>query len=186
MTKTANDMTDMTGTLDMTGAKTATANDTAAKATTGRTRATSASVGGSPAEAGQPTEATRHGDGITFICYSRCSTCAKARRWLDEHRVSYTSRDIVTDRPNVRELTSWFHASGLPLRRMFNTSGQRYRALGLKDRLGSMSEDEALTLLASDGMLVKRPLVVSAHGILVGFQPKAWGTALSSTGDALE
>lgn len=121
-----------------------------------------------------------------LLCYARCSTCAKARVWLKEHDVPYVERDIKSDHPNVQELTQWYHESGLPIRRFFNTSGQRYRELHLKDRLPSMSDQEALELLASDGMLVKRPLIVNAHNILVGFQPKAWGAVLSSTGDALE
>ncbi|MCH4209319.1 arsenate reductase family protein [Bifidobacterium sp.] len=118
---------------------------------------------------------------LLFICYSHCSTCARARRWLGEHGIEFTERNIKTDNPTKAELTAWYHASGLPIRRFFNTSGQLYRGLGLKGKLPSMSDDEALELLATDGMLVRRPVVVSAHGILVGFSPEAWGTLLAST-----
>jgi arsenate reductase len=100
---------------------------------------------------------------------------------MDEHAVQYTERDIKTDNPNVEELTRWYHDSGLPIRRFFNTSGQLYRAMNLKDKLPGMSDEEALEILSTDGMLVKRPIVVSANGILVGFQPEAWEKALSST-----
>ncbi|MCI1211718.1 MULTISPECIES: arsenate reductase family protein [Bifidobacterium] len=125
-------------------------------------------------------------DALLFVCYSRCSTCAKARRWLGEHDIAFTERDIKTDNPTKAELTAWYHASGLPIRRFFNTSGQIYRALGLKDKLPAMSDDEALELLATDGMLVKRPIVVTAHGILVGFAPEVWRTSLASTDDGIE
>ncbi|MCI1219220.1 MAG: arsenate reductase family protein [Bifidobacterium sp.] len=130
--------------------------------------------------------AGRTEDRLLFICYSRCSTCARARRWLTEQGIEFTQRDIKTDNPTKAELAAWYHASGLPIRRFFNTSGQLYRSLGLKDKLPSMSDDEALELLATDGMLVKRPIVVSAHGILVGFSPEAWGGMLESTGDRIK
>ena len=129
---------------------------------------------------------THHDTVISFICYAHCSTCAKARVWLREHDVPFRERDIIGDNPTLEELTRWHRASGLPIRRLFNTSGQRYRALHLKEKLPDMSDDEALALLATDGMLVKRPIIVSANKFLVGFQPRAWHDALSRTGDALE
>ncbi|KFJ04102.1 arsenate reductase family protein [Bifidobacterium subtile] len=128
----------------------------------------------------------RNADIPLFICYSRCSTCARARRWLGEHDIEFTERDIKTDNPTTTELAAWYHASGLPIRRFFNTSGQVYRALGLKDKLPSMSDDEALELLATDGMLVKRPIIVTAHAILVGFAPEVWRTSLASTHGGIE
>lgn len=115
---------------------------------------------------------------LLFVCYPRCSTCAKARAWLNAHGISFTERDIKTDNPTFEELSAWHKASGLPIRRFFNTSGQLYRALKVKDELPGMSDDEALRLLATNGMLVKRPIVVSAHKMLVGFAPTAWETAL--------
>ncbi|PJM72634.1 ArsC family transcriptional regulator [Bifidobacterium primatium] len=120
-----------------------------------------------------------------FLCYARCSTCAKARKWLDGHGIAYAERDIKGDNPNADELAAWHRASGLPIRRFFNTSGQLYRAMGLKDRLPSMSDEEAVELLATDGMLVKRPLLIvpSADGgeptVLVGFREPQWEQALA-------
>lgn len=120
-----------------------------------------------------------------FICYSRCSTCAKARTWLNDHNVDFTERDIKHDNPTLDELNRWHRKSGLPLKRFFNTSGQLYRNLGLKDKLPSMSAHEQLEILATDGMLVKRPIVVSANKILVGFSPEAWRSALARTADRI-
>ena len=115
---------------------------------------------------------------MEFICYERCTTCQKARRWLDEQGVSYTLRPIKEKNPTQEELARWYRESGLPLKKFFNTSGLQYKALSLKDRLPAMSEEEQLTLLASDGMLVKRPLLVGEGVILVGFREEAWAQAL--------
>ncbi len=109
-----------------------------------------------------------------FICYPRCSTCKKAQNWLDTKGIRYTFRDIKLDPPTAGELRSWSEKSGLPLRKFFNTSGLLYRELGLKDRLPSMSEEEMLSLLASDGMLVKRPLLIDGDRVLVGFREAEW------------
>ena len=97
---------------------------------------------------------------VLFLEYPKCSTCKKAKKWLEEHQVNYDDRHIVEDNPTVEELKDWIGRSGLPLRRFFNTSGMKYRELQLKDRLPKMSEEEQLELLATDGMLVKRPLLV--------------------------
>lgn len=107
---------------------------------------------------------------MLFICYPKCSTCKKAEQYLQAKGLSFTVRDIKTDNPTVDELRTWHAASGLPLKRFFNTSGNLYKQLGLKDKLPTMSEDEQLELLASDGMLVKRPLVIYDGGVLVGFK----------------
>ena len=120
---------------------------------------------------------------MLFLCYPKCTTCQKAQRFLDAHGAAYTLRDIKADRPTREELTAWHAQSGLPLRRFFNTSGLQYRALGLKDRLEQMSEDEQLDLLATDGMLVKRPLLILNDRVLVGFREAEWAQAL---GDAQE
>lgn len=116
---------------------------------------------------------------ILFLEYPRCSTCRKARKWLDDHGISYVDRHIVKDRPNPDELRSWRATSGLPVRRFFNTSGRLYRELGVKDRLKEgMSDDDAFELLASEGMLVKRPIVVGEGFVLVGFCEHEWEQAL--------
>lgn len=107
---------------------------------------------------------------MLFVCYPKCSTCKKAEQYLQAKGLSFTVRDIKTDNPTVDELRTWHAASGLPLKRFFNTSGNLYKQLGLKDKLPTMSEDEQLELLASDGMLVKRPLVIYDGGVLVGFK----------------
>lgn len=107
---------------------------------------------------------------MLFICYPKCSTCKKAEQYLQAKGLSFTVRDIKTDNPTADELRTWYAASGLPLKRFFNTSGNLYKQLGLKDKLPTMSEDEQLELLASDGMLVKRPLVIYDGGVLVGFK----------------
>ena len=107
---------------------------------------------------------------MLFICYPKCSTCKKAEQYLQAKGLSFTVRDIKTDHPTADELRTWYAASGLPLKRFFNTSGNLYKQLGLKDKLPTMSEDEQLALLASDGMLVKRPLVIYDGGVLVGFK----------------
>lgn len=107
---------------------------------------------------------------MLFICYPKCSTCKKAEQYLQAKGLSFTVRDIKTDNPTADELRTSYAASGLPLKRFFNTSGNLYKQLGLKDKLPTMSEDEQLELLASDGMLVKRPLVIYDGGVLVGFK----------------
>lgn len=107
---------------------------------------------------------------MLFVCYPKCSTCKKAEQYLQAKGLSFTVRDIKTDNPTVDELRTWHEVSGLPLKRFFNTSGILYKQLGLKDKLPTMSEDEQLELLASDGMLVKRPLVIYDGGVLVGFK----------------
>lgn len=114
-----------------------------------------------------------------FIEYPKCTTCKKAKKWLDEHGVEYADRHIVEDNPTAEELASWQQRSGLPLRRFFNTSGMKYRELGIKAKLDEgMSDEEAFALLATDGMLVKRPIVVTDNAILVGFKEAAWEEAL--------
>lgn len=116
---------------------------------------------------------------MLFICYPRCTTCQKAKRFLEEKGAAYTLRDIREDRPTREELDAWQEKSGLELRRFFNTSGQQYRALALKDRLGGMTREEMLDLLASDGMLVKRPMLVTQDRVLVGFKEAEWDALLS-------
>ena len=111
---------------------------------------------------------------MKFICYPKYSTCKKAQAWLDENGIGYEIRDIKTNNPSRDELNAWHKASGLPLRRFFNTSGILYREMNLKDKLSDMSEDEQLDLLASDGMLVKRPIAVSDDIVLVGFNADKW------------
>ena len=107
---------------------------------------------------------------LQFICYPKCTTCQKAKRWLDERGVVYELRDIKLENPSLEELREWYRLSGLPLKRFFNTRGLLYRALDLKNKLPTMSEEEMLALLASDGMLVKRPLVIGEGFVLVGFK----------------
>lgn len=117
---------------------------------------------------------------MLFLEYPPCSTCKKARKWLEAHNIPFTARHIKEDNPTLEELSQWYAMSGLPLKRFFNTSGQQYRALELKDRLPGMSEEEQLRLLASDGMLVKRPVIVLDNGkVLTGFKEKEWEEALS-------
>ena len=111
---------------------------------------------------------------MLFLCYPKCSTCQKAKAWLDERGISYELRDIKTDNPTAEELTLWYRKSGLPLKKFFNTSGLQYKALGLKDKLPGMSEAEQLALLATDGMLVKRPFVVDGDLVLTGFREAEW------------
>ena len=111
---------------------------------------------------------------MLFICYPKCSTCQKAQKWLDENGVQYTLRDIKTDNPSYEELAEWHERSALPLKKLFNTSGLLYKSMGLKDKLPAMGEDEMLRLLASDGMLVKRPLLISDDFVLVGFKQTEW------------
>lgn len=117
---------------------------------------------------------------MNFICYPKCTTCQKAQRWLDAHGVAYTLRDIKQDNPTQAELCAWHKMSGLALKRFFNTSGLAYKALGLAAKLPDLPEDEQLALLAADGMLVKRPMLVDeARGlVLVGFREAEWEAAL--------
>ena len=116
---------------------------------------------------------------MLFICYPKCTTCQRARKWLDENGVARDERNIKDERPTLAELETWYRQSGLPLKRFFNTSGLSYKALQLKDRLPAMSEAEQLRLLASDGMLVKRPILVGDGFVLVGFQEEDWKARLS-------
>ncbi|MGI6181637.1 MAG: arsenate reductase family protein [Agathobaculum sp.] len=115
---------------------------------------------------------------MLFICYPKCTTCQKAQKWLDERQVSYELRDIKQDNPTEQELRAWHKASGLPLKRFFNTSGLQYKSLGLKDKLPEMTEDEQFALLATDGMLVKRPILVGEGFALPGFKEAEWTAAL--------
>ena len=115
---------------------------------------------------------------MLFLCYPKCSTCKKAQTWLEDHGLDYQLRDIKTQNPTQEELRQWHAQSGLPLKRFFNTSGQQYRALGLKDRLPQMTQEEQLALLASDGMLVKRPILLDGDKVLVGFRQGEWEAAL--------
>ena len=117
---------------------------------------------------------------LKFLCYPKCTTCQKAKAWLDGHRIDYELRDIKLDNPTLEELTAWYRASGLPLRRFFNTSGLLYKSLELKTKLPTMSEEEQLRLLATDGMLVKRPLLIGDGFVLVGFNEAAWETQLTA------
>lgn len=115
---------------------------------------------------------------MLFIQYAKCTTCQKAKKWLISHEITFTDRPIKEEAPTYDELKMWHQKSGLPLKKFFNTSGQLYRSLGLKDKLLSMSEEEQLRLLASDGMLVKRPIVVTENDVLVGFREAEWEKAL--------
>ena len=112
---------------------------------------------------------------MLFICYPKCSTCQKAKKWLDEHNVEYMERHIVESNPSYEELKLWHEKSGLALKKFFNTSGLLYKELQLKDKLPEMSEEEQLKLLATNGMLVKRPIVVEGDKVLVGFRESEWG-----------
>ena len=111
---------------------------------------------------------------IEFICYPKCTTCQKAKKWLDDNGVEYSLRDIKLEEPTPEELSAWYEKSGLPLRKFFNTSGLLYKSLGLKTKLPEMSEDEMLALLATDGMLVKRPILVGDGFVLAGFKESDW------------
>ena len=111
---------------------------------------------------------------MIFICYPKCSTCRKAEKYLQDHKIEYTKRDIKTDNPTAGELRSWQKNSGLPLKKFFNTSGMLYKQMQLKDKLPTMTEDEQIKLLATDGMLVKRPFVVGDRFVLTGFKEKEW------------
>ena len=111
---------------------------------------------------------------MQYICYPKCTTCKRAKAWLDEHGITYDERHIAEQNPSYDELKKWYNISGLPLKRFFNTSGVLYKSMQLKDKLPSMSEDEQLRLLATDGMLVKRPLLIGNDFVLVGFKESDW------------
>jgi arsenate reductase len=113
---------------------------------------------------------------MLFVCYPKCTTCQKAKKWLTEKGISFEERDIKTENPTKEELEAWYKKSGLPLKRFFNTNGILYKEMKLKDRLPEMTEDEQLTLLSTDGMLVKRPILISDEQVLVGFKEKEWET----------
>ncbi len=115
---------------------------------------------------------------IKFICYPKCTTCQKAKKWLDEHGIEYEFRDIKLENPTRSELAQWYEKSGLPLKKFFNTSGLLYKSLDLKNKIPSMTQDEILDLLASDGMLVKRPILVGDGFVLVGFKEKEYESIL--------
>lgn len=114
---------------------------------------------------------------MLFIEYPKCTTCQKAKKWLDDNKIEYEDRHIKENNPTYDELKKWYGQSGLPLKKFFNTSGLLYKSLGLKDKLPSMSEEEQLRLLASDGMLVKRPIIIGENVILTGFREKEWEEA---------
>ena len=115
---------------------------------------------------------------MLFLCYPKCSTCQKAKKFLDEHGIAYEERNIKEQNPTADELRQWQQRGGLPLKKFFNTSGLQYKALGLKDKLSAMSEAEQIALLATDGMLVKRPLLIGDAFVLAGFRPADWEAAL--------
>ena len=115
---------------------------------------------------------------LKFICYPKCTTCQRAKKWLDDNKQEYELRDIKLDNPTLEELTDWYKKSELPLKRFFNTSGLLYKSLDLKNKLPEMSEKEMLKLLATDGMLVKRPLLIGDDFVLVGFKETEWSEKL--------
>ncbi len=111
---------------------------------------------------------------MLFVCYPKCSTCQKAKKWLENNKIKYTERHIVEDNPSYDELKEWYSKSGLPLKKFFNTSGLLYKEMQLKDKLKKMSEEEQLKLLSTNGMLVKRPILVDGDDVLVGFRETEW------------
>ena len=111
---------------------------------------------------------------LKFICYPKCTTCQKAKKWLDDNKIEYEMRDIKLDKPTLDELNRWYRESGLPLKKFFNTSGIIYKSMDLKNKIPKMTDDEMLELLATDGMLVKRPLLVGDDLVLVGFKEAEW------------
>ena len=115
---------------------------------------------------------------LKFICYPKCTTCPKAKKWLEDNKIEYELRDIKENNPNFEELNKWYKMSDLPLKKFFNTSGVLYKSMGLKDKLTAMSEEEQLRLLATDGMLVKRPLLIGEDFVLIGFKEKEWSEKL--------
>ena len=110
----------------------------------------------------------------TFICYPKCTTCQNARAWLTSHKIKFEERDIVLNNPSKQELKKWIKESGLDIKRWFNTSGLKYKELNLKDKLSTMSDEEKIELLATDGMLVKRPIIITDKGITIGFKEEEW------------
>lgn len=116
---------------------------------------------------------------INFICYPKCTTCKKAQKWLDENNIEYTLRDIKQDNPSMDELAKWYKTSGMPLKKFFNTSGLLYKSMELKNKLPNMTEERMLELLATDGMLVKRPLLVGDDFVLIGFKENDWNDTLN-------
>jgi len=116
---------------------------------------------------------------MIFVCYPKCTTCQKARKWLEENNVAFGERHIKVNNPTKEELMDWHRKSGLPLKKFFNTSGMLYKEMKLKDKLPTMSEDEQYNLLASDGMLVKRPILIGENSVLVGFNEADWKAALN-------
>ena len=115
---------------------------------------------------------------MLVLVYRKCSTCQRALKWLEEHKVEFEERPIVEDNPSYEELKAWYEKSGLPLKKFFNTSGMLYKEMKLKDKLAEMGEEEQLRLLATNGMLVKRPLVIGEDYVLVGFKEKEWETVI--------
>ncbi|MCI5976479.1 MAG: arsenate reductase family protein [Candidatus Faecousia sp.] len=115
---------------------------------------------------------------MLFLCYPKCSTCQKAKKWLDDRKIDYSLRDIKLENPSYEELDQWHRRSGLPLKKFFNTSGLIYKSMNLKDKLSAVSEDEMLKLLATDGMLVKRPLLIGKDFVLIGFREDDWAERL--------
>ena len=115
---------------------------------------------------------------LQFLCYPKCTTCQKARKWLDENNIEYQFRDIKLDNPSLEELTAWYKLSGLPLKKFFNTSGLLYKSMDLKNKLPTMTDEEMLALLATDGMLVKRPLAIGDGFVLTGFKETDWEARL--------
>lgn len=111
---------------------------------------------------------------MLYIHYPKCTTCQKAEKWLDAHNISYEERNIKDENPSLEELAEWYKSSGLPLKKFFNTSGMLYREMGLKDKLADMPEEKQLELLASDGMLVKRPIIVDGSTVITGFKESEW------------
>ncbi len=120
---------------------------------------------------------------MKFICYPKCTTCQKAKKWLDDNKIEYELRDIKEDNPSLEEVNAWYKMSGLPLKKFFNTSGLLYKSMELKDKLPNMSEEEQLKLLATDGMLVKRPLVIGEEFVLVGFKESKWNEIINDEGE---
>ncbi len=123
-------------------------------------------------------EETRKENEMLFVEYPKCSTCQKAKKWLDANKKDYTDRHIKDENPTAQELKEWHEKSGLPLKKFFNTSGKLYKEMGLKDKIPAMSEEEQYALLATDGMLVKRPIIVAEDTVLVGFKEKDWADRL--------
>lgn len=115
---------------------------------------------------------------VEFICYPKCTTCQKAKKWLDDNKIEYELRNIKENSPSLEELTGWYKMSNLPLKRLFNTSGLLYKSMKLKEKLPTMTEEEQLKLLATDGMLVKRPLVIGEDFVLIGFKESEWNKVL--------